>query len=59
MYSECVGNKRTCQGDCWLPEMLLVVEKDTGADSCSNSRTKEKLSQLALDDGNELTVQPL
>lgn len=40
-----------------MPETLLEVKKDVGADSCSNSRTKEKHSQLALDDGNPLTVQ--
>lgn len=56
--SSMCGNKRTSQGDCRLPETLLEVEKDAGADSCSNSRTKEKHSQLALDDGNPLTVQP-
>lgn len=50
-------NKRTSQGDCRLPETLLEAEGDAGADSCSNSGTKEKHSQPALDDGNPLTVQ--
>lgn len=36
---------------------MLLAADDAGADSCSNSRTKEKHSQLALDDGNPLTVR--
>lgn len=40
-----------------MSETLLEAEEDAGADSCSNSRTKEKHSQLALDGGNPLTVQ--
>ena len=51
-------NKRTSRADRRLPGTLLEAEKDAGADSCSNSGTKEKHSQLALDDGNPLTVQP-
>lgn len=36
---------------------MLLAADDAGVDSCSNSRTKAKHSQLALDDGNPLTVQ--
>lgn len=53
------GDRRTSQGDHRLPKMLLGGKRKDGvADSCLNSRTKEKHSQPALDDGNPLTVHP-